>query len=146
MNRSIWSIVVIGFLTVVFMVMAMLVMFQEYSRSPYSSSTKLAISIRNEFHFESVGSGTKDEGPRHLLVIQYETHANSKFDTSVQTREMQKVAEFAAEKYDPIERKRIDEIRVQRTEIHGRGCFQQSYVADHSIPNPHFNPLPPRRP
>ena len=143
MSRTIWSIVIVGFLTVIILVMSMLLMLKQYGDSTYSSSTKHALAIRNKFAFESVGTGTRDDGARCFLLIQYETHADSKFDLSAQMREMQKVAEFAVEKLDPAERKRFDEIRVRRTEIHGRGCFQQSFVANHSLPNPHRLPSRP---
>ena len=137
-----WSIAIIGFLTLVFMMMAMLVMVRQFNQSPYSNSTKLALKIRGEFHFESVGTGLRYEGLRRYIIVQYETHADSKFDQAAQTREMQKVAEFTAQNADSDERKRADEIRVQRAEVHGRGCFQQTFTAGHAIPNPFRDPNP----
>ena len=153
MSRTVWSIVIIGFLTAVFLVVAMFFLFKEFGQSRYSSATKLAQGIRSEFHFDSVGTATDSlpapEGMKNVLLVQYETRADSKFDVSAQNQEMDKVAKFAAEKSDPFERKRIEEIRIRRTEIHGRGCFQQSYVSDRSVPNPYRGAEvapPPRRP
>jgi hypothetical protein len=148
MSRTVWSIVIIGFLTVVFLVMAMFLVLQKYNESSYSSATKLAQGIKNEFNFESVGTATDvlptSEGLRSVLLVQYDTHVDTKFDVTVQKQEMEKVARFAAEKSDAGDQKRFFEIRVRRTEIHGRGCFQQSYVSDHTLPNP-FR-APPRQP
>jgi hypothetical protein len=147
MNRMLWSIVIIGFLTVVFLVLAMWVMLGQFGASPYSSSSKIAYSIRGEFHFESVGTATRYEGLKNVFLVAYETHLNSNFNLAAQNAEMQKVAEYAATKFEPGDRRRVDEIQVKRTEIHGSGCFQQSYVAGHSIPNPYRNVLPaPRQP
>jgi len=142
-NRSIWVIMVLGFLTVVVMVVAMLATLRSFGDSPASNATKLALGIRSEFHFEAVGTAVRMDGIKNYLSISYETHADSKFDQAAQTREMDKVAAFAFSKVDPTERKNLDEIRIRRSEVHGRGCFQQSYVAAHVVPIPGRSGGPP---
>jgi len=137
MSRSVWVILILGFLTVVILVIAMLGALRQFGDSPHSNATKLALAIKGEFHFESVVTGTRNEGVKGFLIIHYETHADSKFNQEAQTGEMQRVAQFAAGKFDASDKRNIDEIQVRRTEIHGRGCFQQSYVATHTLPNPH---------
>lgn len=154
MSRTVWAIVIIGFLTAIFLVVAMFFMLKQFSQSPYSSATKLSQTIKGEFRFEGVGTATQMtptvDGPKNVLLVQYDTHADSKFDLDVQNREMDRVGKFAVENTDRSDRPRFVEIRVRRTEIHGRGCFQQSYVSDRVVPNPFYvppnAPLPPRQP
>ena len=153
MSRTLWSIVVIGALCLGFMIVAWLLVLKGYNESSYSTATKLALAIKNEFHFESVGTTTQVtstvEGLKRVLMVQYDTHADSKFDVDVQNREMDRVGKFAVESSDRGDRPRFVEIRVRRTEIHGRGCFQQSYVSDRVVPNPFHippGPPPPRQP
>jgi len=145
-NRSVWVIIILGFLTVVILVIAMLGALRTFGDSPQSNATKLALSIKGEFKFESVGTVVRDEGMKGALFVHYETHANSKFNQEAQLSEMEKVALFASSKLDIGERKRVDEIRVRRTEIHGRGCFKQSYVANHVRPNPNRGGILPPSP
>ncbi len=146
MNRSVWVIIILGFLTVIILVVGMLGALRQFGESPHSNATKLALSIKGEFHFESVGTVVRDEGMKGHLLVHYETHADSKFNSEAQLREMEKVALFASTKLDIGERKRVDEIRIRRTEIHGRGCFKQSYVANHVLPNPHRGSVVPPSP
>ena len=143
MSRSVWVILILGFLTVIVLVIAMLGALRQFGDSPHSNATKLALAIKGEFHFESTVTATRNEGMRGFLVIHYETHADSKFNQELQIGEMQKVAQFAAGKFDASDKRNIDEIQVRRTEVHGRGCFQQSYVATTSVPNPHRAGPPP---
>jgi len=145
-NRSVWVIIILGFLTVVILVIAMLGALRTFGDSPQSNATKLALAVKAEFKFESVGTAVRDEGMKGALFVQYETHADSKFNQEAQLREMEKVALFASSKLDIGERKRVDEIRVRRTEIHGRGCFKQSYVSNHVQPNPNRGGMLPPSP
>src|ERR1043166_3807590 len=147
MSRTLWSILVIGFLTLVLMVMALLLVLKGYSESPYSTSTKLAIAIKNEFQFDSVGTVAEvaptSDGLRSVLKVSYDTHVDTKFDVDVQNREMDRVAKFAAEKSDAEDRRRFVEIQVRRIEFHNRGCFHQKYQSERTVPNPfRLQPLP----
>ncbi len=137
-----------GFLAVILMLLFMLFGLNELGQSPAANRVRLAEGIRAQFKFESVGAGVADEPGKRVLRIGYTTLQDSKFDVSVQNREMQGVAEFAAKTYNESDRKFIDEIRVRRTEIKGSGCWQKSYPGEFAMTNPFkaneapFSPFP----
>jgi hypothetical protein len=53
---------------------------------------------------------------------------------------MENVAKFAAENYKGRELGKLDQVEITRSEIHGRGCFQTTYVANFTLPNPKKRP------
>lgn len=136
MSRSLWTIAIIGFITIVILVITFLFMFKRFGDSPYSKGAKISLAIRDEFHFDAVGTGTVAETQKTAFLIQYDTRADSKFNLAAQNQEMQAVAVFAVGKLEPLDRKNVDEIRVRRTEVRGSGCWQRSYVTDLTVPNP----------
>ena len=135
MGRSIWTIAIFGFIATLSLVIAFLFVFKRFGDSPLSSSTKVAIAVREEFHFDVVGSTTSTEPQKTALILRYDTHLDSKFNLEAQHLEMKAVALFAAGKLEPIDRRKTDEIRVRRTEIRGSGCWQRTYVTDLTVPN-----------
>lgn len=146
MNRSIWYIAIIGFITVVILTVCMMFMLKWFGDSPLSKNTKIAVAVRTQYKFESVGADIKTGTQKTLLVIQYETHQDSKFNIAAQNQEMQTVADFAIGKAEAFDRRMIDEIRVKRTEIRGGGCWQRSYVSENTFPNPYRGVNPPPLP
>ena len=97
---------------------------------------KLAELITAEFKAKNVAVRVNLTMPPGLLKISYLAAIDSNYNLSVQNAEMEKVARFAAQNYKGKDLRYIGEVRVSRTEIHGSGCFQQTYVADFTMPLP----------
>lgn len=127
---------ILGFVTIVIMVVSLLVVLKVFRDSPSSASAKLALAVRGEFHLDSVGARIVSETQKTAVSIYYETHADSKFSADAQNEEMKAVALFAAGKLEPHDRRTVDEIRVRRTEVRGSGCWQRTYVSELAVPNP----------
>jgi hypothetical protein len=144
MSRMLWSLALIGLFATLALVMGMMFTLKTYRMTPASSRVRLSEAIRTQFNLQSVGVELKVQPDKSYLRIAYLTRADSSFDISKQTREMQEIADFACTNYpDPRERRAFEEIRVTRTEIRGSGCFQESFVLNHSCPNPFRAPVPP---
>jgi len=138
-----WSLALIGFFATLALVMGMMFTLKTYKMSPASIRVRLSEAIRTQFNLQSVSVEPKIQPDRSYLKIAYLTRADSSFDISKQTREMQEIADFACTNYpDPRERRAIDEVRVTRTELRGSGCFQESFVLNHSCPNPYREVVP----
>jgi hypothetical protein len=132
MNKSAWSIIVMGIILVSLLAMGMWMTLAMVQETP-GSMRKLSGTLRDRFGFESVGATIRFDGARTLLSVVYETRADSRSNLSVQKAEMRNVAEFAIAKYDGSDKNDLDAIVVTRTETHGNG---QSHVAHHTEPNP----------
>jgi hypothetical protein len=135
-SRTLWTIVTLGFVAIVVLVVSFLVVFKAFRDSPSGSTAKVAVAIRGEFHLDSVGARMIPGAHSTALAIYYDTHTDSKFSVDVQNEEMKAVAIFAAGKLEPLDRRSVDEIRVHRSEVHGSGCWQRTYVSDLTVPNP----------
>jgi len=68
------------------------------------------------------------------MVINYSSLVDSHYDLSVQNSEMESIAKFSLQNYSQA--KKVDEVQVTRSETHGRGCFQQTFVSHFTYPNP----------
>jgi hypothetical protein len=149
-SRGLWTIVILGFVTIVIMVVSLLLVLKVFRDSPSSAYAKLALAVRGEFHLDSAGARILPESQKTALAIYYETHADSKFSLDAQNEEMKAVAIFAAGKLEAFDRKNVDEIRVRRTEVRGSGCWQRTYVSELIVPNPlrtmpgNLPPVPPK--
>jgi hypothetical protein len=136
-GKSVWAIFVIGILTTLFLVMGMLMTLTQFEGTPGWMLTKLGNSIKSQFDFISAGTEQAYDGRRTTLKIQYQSKPGRlAFNQELAREEMKKVAEFAIQKTDSRERINIDDIAVRRIEVHGRGCFQNTYSAEFSMPNP----------
>jgi hypothetical protein len=149
MSKALWSITIMGFLTVVCMLIAMLFGVNQLAATPASNRIKLAAGVKDQFHFDVVWAEVFDESPKKILRVGFTTSKDSRFNTDFQNQEMKSVAEFASKAYDSNDRKYIDEIRIQRTEVKGNGCWQKSYVSPQfTMANPFkadtspFSPFP----
>lgn len=127
MSRSLWSILILGVLTALILSLFMLLTLDTYQQSPAGNRFKFAESIRTQYKFDSAGADVSPFDGKMVLRITYLTTQNSKHNADLQKQEMESVAEFA-KKYDGKDRGTIQEIRVHRTEIRGRGCFQKTYT------------------
>ncbi len=125
-----------GVLTALILAMAMMFSLGKYKETDAATRTKLSETIQAEFALDTVGTRVRIDRIPTALEVFYTTRADSKFDTSAQNAEMQKIAEFAVSRYEGKDLRFIDEIRVTRSETHGSGCFQQTYVGQLSVPNP----------
>ena len=136
MGKSTWTILFIGMVAVMLLSMMMCFSLQQFEMSPAGRNSKLALSVRNKFEFESVGAVVGREAGKKVLRVAYLTLRDSKFDATAQRQEMTEVANFAIGKYEGRDKGVLDEIRVTRKELHGSGCWQRTYIAYHAIPNP----------
>jgi len=115
--------------------MGMMVSLGQFQEIPAAEWVKCATAISNEFNFENVVVKVNLRNPPSSMKISYVTKESSKFDSSAQNVEMEKVAQFALQNYKGKDLTRIDQVEITRSEIHGRGCFQTTYVANLTVPN-----------
>lgn len=144
MSRSVWVIVVLAAGTALVLTFAMMITLGQFQEIPAADWVKLAEATTAEFKLEKVAVRvTFAENPT-AMHISYVTKRDSKFDAAVQNAEMERVAEFAVNKYAGSDLYRIERVRITRSEVTGSGCFQQTYVATFNYPNPRRTP-PSRR-
>lgn len=125
-----------GFVTITLLIVGMMISLMQFQKgSPAVKFVKLAELVGREFKVDNVGADVRMDPAPGNLRITYLTRVDSKFDTSVQNAEMRKVAEFAIKNYEGSDRHHLGEIQVVRSETHGSGCFQTTYVARFTLPN-----------
>jgi len=151
-SKSIWIILTMGLVTMLALSMGMMLSLGQFQEVPAADWVKLAQGISSDFKFENVTVrvDARNAGPLKMKVA-YVTKANSGFDSSAQNVEMENVAKYATEHYKGKELTKIDLVEITRSEIHGRGCFQTTYVANFTYDNPKkrlhgFRPAPPPPP
>jgi hypothetical protein len=117
--------------------MGMVVTLGQFQDVPAAEWVKVAQAVSEQYKFENVTARVqfRSEGPS-ALKINYNTKPNPSFDSSAQNVEMENVARFAIENYKGKDVTKIDQVEINRSEIHGRGCFQTTYVATFTLPNP----------
>ena len=126
-----------GLVTMLALSMGMMVSLNQFREVPAAEWVKLASGVTDQFKFENVSVRVSLIDRPSTMKISYVTKGNSNsFDSSAQNVEMEKVAQFAVENYKGKELNRIDEVRIHRSEVHGRGCFQTTYEADLTYANP----------
>jgi hypothetical protein len=145
MSKSMWIIALMGFATVMIIVVAMLLSLSMFQQSPASNRARLSQQVRNEFGFTEVASDVRDVLGRTILIVAFESTVDSKYDAAVQKAEMEKVADFVVKRYDGDDRRSIQELRVKRREVKARGCWTKLIEAEHVVQNPQF-PQPKRDP
>lgn len=151
MSKSLWSIVVLGFITVIIMVIMMLFSLSAFQRSPAFNRAKFSNAIRETFGFIETGAGVKDTPSGLTLRVDYQSNVDSQFRDDVMKAEMERVIEFAQKRYDGTDRRIISRLVVRRTEIQGSGCWQRTLEREMSVDKPfmmpmQFNPPPPPPP
>jgi hypothetical protein len=140
-----------GLIPLLALSMGMMVSLGQFQEVPAAEWVKLAQGISEQFKFDNVTVKVdlQSAGPSKLKVA-YITKANSNNDSSAQNVEMDNVAKFATDNYKGRELSKIDKVEITRSEIHGRGCFQTTYVANMTTDNPkkrlHGFPPPPPPP
>jgi len=135
-SKSIWLIATMGMLAMLALALGMALSLGQFQDAPAVELVRLAESIGREFKAEHVGAKIQMRAVPTALVISYSSLVDSKFNLSMQNEEMENVAKFAIRNYKAREQTLVDEIQVTRSETHGRGCFQQTYVAHFTLPSP----------
>jgi hypothetical protein len=137
-SKGLWAILVMGFVTVTLLVVGMMISLTQFQAgSPAVKFVKLAEQIGREFGIETVAAEVRVDPAPGSLRISYLTRVDSKFDLTVQNAEMKKIAEYAIKNYQGNDRSWISDVQIQRSETHGSGCFQQTYLAHFTLPNPY---------
>ena len=137
MSKSVWIILTMGLVTMLALSMGMMVSLGQFQEVPAAEWVKLAQGISGEFKFDNVTVrvDARGGGPCAMKVA-YLTKANSGFDSSAQNVEMENVSKYAVNNYKGRDLSKVDQVEITRSEIHGRGCFQTTYVANFTYPNP----------
>ena len=137
MSKSVWIILCMGVITILALIMGMVVSLGQFQEVPAAEWVKIAAAIAAEYKFENVSARVAFRGDApSALKITYTTKPNANFDSSAQNVEMENVAKFALENYKGKDLRKIDQVEISRSEIHGRGCFQTTYVANFTYANP----------
>jgi hypothetical protein len=131
-GKSVWVILIFGFLTAIILTLGMLMGLSTFEESPLSRQTKLALTLKEHFSLLSVGTEQLEEAEGRILRIVYEAPPLKKPTVVEAARtEMETVARYAMTRLPAVERKRIHRVRLKRVETLGRGCFQNTYVQSH---------------
>jgi hypothetical protein len=130
--------------TVLALSFGMMVFLGQFQEIPAADWVKLAEATNAQFKLEKVAVRVTLVGSPTAMHINYLTKADSKFNTAAQNAEMERVAGFAVRTYGGKDLYLIEQINVTRSEVHGGGCFQQTYVANFSMANPRRTPPPSR--
>jgi len=124
-----------GVATVLLISIAMIFSLSQFKEVPAGDWVKLSEAITGEFKAKSVSVRVNLSVPG-VMRIAYLAGTDSNYSLDVQNQEMEKVAKFAILNYKGKDLHYIEEVRVTRSETHGSGCFQQTYVANFSMPVP----------
>jgi hypothetical protein len=136
-SKTVWIILTMGVITILALTMGMVVTLGQFQEVPAVEWVKVAQAISEQFKFENVNARVMFRGDApSALKISYTTKPSTSFDSSAQNVEMENVAKFAIENYKGKDLTKIDQVEISRSEIHGRGCFQTTYLATFTLPNP----------
>jgi hypothetical protein len=131
-----WTIAIMGTATLLLISIAMMLSLTQFQETPSGDWVKLAEQITAEFKAKSVSVRVNfSMAPGHLKIT-YVAGIDSKYDLASQNAEMERMARFAIATYKGKDMKYVTEIRVNRTEVHGSGCFQSTYVSNFTLPVP----------
>ena len=136
MSKSIWLIVTMGLISALALALGMGLSLGQFQETPAVEWVRLSELIAREFKAEHVSLRVDLRNTPSTMKITYSSLVDSKFNLSMQNTEMENVAKYAIKNYKGREQTLVDEIRVTRSETRGRGCFQQTYVSNITVPNP----------
>jgi hypothetical protein len=129
-------IICMAAITTVALVMGMMISLGQLQETPAGEWVKLAEATTARFNLDKCSVRVDLIGRPTSMQVSYLTKADTKFDTSVQNAEMESVAQFAVNTYKGKELYQIENVLVTRSETHGSGCFQETYVAKFTYINP----------
>ena len=135
MRRTVWAIAIMGTVTLLLVSVAMMFSLTQFQETPSGDWVKLAELLTPEFKTQSVAVRVILNAPPHMK-ISYVAGVDSKYDLASQNAEMERLARFALANYKGKDKRYLTEIRVHRTEVHGSGCFQSTYVSNFTLPVP----------
>lgn len=133
MSKSVWFVLSMGLVSMLVLAVGMMMTLGQFQETPAAEWVKLAELIGREFKANPVSVRVTQHTFPVAIVINYTSLQDSHFNLSAQNQEMESIAKFALSNYK--ERRRIEEVRLTRTEIHGRGCFKQTYVSYLTVQN-----------
>jgi len=125
-----------GAVTLLLISIAMIISLSQFQETPSVEWVRLAEQITAEFKAKNVAVRVNLNMPPGSLRVSYLAGLDSNYDLAVQNAEMERVAKFALQNYKGKDLRYVGEVKINRTEIHGSGCFQQTYVADFTLPVP----------
>jgi hypothetical protein len=135
-SRTVWVIAIMGTVTLLLISIAMMFSLTQFQETPSGEWVKLAEQIAAEFKAKNVAVRVIFSVPPAHLKISYLAGVDSKYDLAVQNAEMERVARFAVANYKGKDMRYVTEVRVNRTETHGSGCFQSTYIGTYTLPVP----------
>ena len=136
MSKSLWSIVVLGFITIIILVIMMLFSLSVFQGSPAFNRAKFSNLVRERFNFTEVGAEVKEVVTKLLLRVEFLSSIDSNFNDEIMNEEMERVADFARRSYDGKDRRMITELRVKRVEIQGSGCWSRKLEREMTVDRP----------
>jgi len=125
-----------GLLTMLVLAAGMAMSLGQFQEAPAVEWVRLSEAVAREFKAEHVSMKITLQNNPSTMTIAYSSLLDTKFNLSVQNAEMESVARFAIKNYRGREQTMVDEIQITRSETHGRGCFQQTYVGHFTLANP----------
>ena len=137
-------VVGMGLLSMLVLSLGMMLSLGQFTESSASEWVKLAELTGRQFKAKPLSVRANLQNTPRIMVITYSSLVDSHYDLSVQNTEMENVAKFALQNYSQA--KKVDEVQVTRSETHGRGCFQQTFVSHFNYPNPNRQEVLPRFP
>jgi len=133
-----------GLLSMLVLSMAMMLSLEQFKETSASEWVKLAEVTGRQFKANPISVRVNLRSTPRTMVINYSSLVDSHYDLSIQNTEMEEVSKFALQNYSQA--KKVDEVQVTRSETHGRGCFQQTFVSHFTYPNPNRQEVLPRFP
>jgi hypothetical protein len=128
-------IVCMAAVTALALVMGMMVSLGQLQEVPAAEWVKLAEATSARFNLEKVSVRVDLLTKPTAMQLSYLTRNDTKFDTTLQNTEMANIAQFAVETYKGKDLHLIENVMITRSETHGSGCFQETYVAKFSTAN-----------
>ena len=136
MSKSLWSILVLGFITVVLMVIMMLFSLAAFRGSPAANRAKFTNQIRERFRFPEVAANVSEMEGQLVLRVEFLSATDSNFSDKIMTDELERVASFAQYSYDGTDRRLITQLRVRRAEVQGSGCWSRTLEREITVDKP----------
>jgi len=133
-----------GLLCMLAMSMFMMLSLGQFQETSASEWVKLAELAGRQFKAKPISVRVNLKSTPKSMVINNSSLVDSHYDLSVQNSEMESIAKFSLQNYSQA--KKVDEVQVTRSETHGRGCFQQTFVSHFTYPNPNRQEASPRFP
>ena len=149
MGKTVWTIALMGVVALLLVTVAMVISLGQFSETPSKDWVKLAEMITAEFKAQHVSVRVNLNIPPGILRIAYLAGIHSNYSVDAQNAEMERVAQFALKNYAGRDARYVREIRVNRTETHGRGCFQTTYEGNYTLQvprRPSIGPMAPDTP